>query len=313
MKKLLFIYNPNAGKGRIKDHLANILDIFQKNGYEPEVYRTTAPRDGERKAKECGSDYDLIVCFGGDGTLSEIVSGVMALSERPPIGFIPAGSTNDTAKTYDLPLDIEEAAKVAVTGVPAAFDVGSLGDRYFVYVASFGDISAVSAFTPPEAKKRFGHAAYVIEGLKTLPKMRFQPMTVEYDDSETVEGEFYLGMVTNSLQVGGFPGITGKSVDLRDGRFEVLILAKPRNILDLEKQVEDVLIRKDDSSVDVTYGKLPEGEEAYEVVTKFKAGKIRFHSEEEVQWVVDGEDAGIHKDVTLINHQKAIRIMVKED
>ena len=312
MKRLLFVFNPNAGKGIIKQHLDRLMMIFKDAGFETTAYRTKAPLDGMRFVAEHGEEYDRIVCFGGDGTLNEIVTGVMKLKKRPTIGFIPAGSTNDTAKNFHLPTDVEQAAIIAVSGRPFKIDIGSLGDYYFVYVASFGDLPAVSALTPQEEKRRFGHAAYVIEGMKVLPKMATPHVKITYDDGESLEGEFYLGMIANSYQVGGFYGITGQSVDLQDGKFEVMLLAKPRNILDLEKQVEHVLIRKDDESVDVTYGRIPEGEDGYEVVTKFKAEKISFYSEEELQWVVDGENAGRHNEISLNNHRQAVEIMVSD-
>jgi len=312
MKKLLFVYNPHAGKGVIHKHLSAILSIFEEAGYESVCHETTGPLDGKNTVAEEGSAYDLIVCFGGDGTLNEIVSGAMQLSKRPPIGFIPAGSTNDTAKNFALPHDFEEAARIAVTGRPMKTDIGSLGDMYFVYVAAFGDLSSVAAFTPQELKKKYGHAAYLMEGIKILPKMRYYPLQVVCEDGKEIEGEYFLGMVTNSFQVGGFSGITGKNVDLQDGLFEVLMLAKPRDIRDFEKQVEAVLIRKEDHSVDVTYGKIPDGEnDYYEVVTKFRTAQLTIQSTEDVQWVIDGEDAGRHREISLKNHRQAIEIMVK--
>lgn len=311
MKKLLFIYNPNAGKGKIKESIPRILEIFERHEYLVTQYKTKAPFDGKKEVERCGSEYDLIVCCGGDGTLSEIAFGVASLEKRPPIGFIPAGSTNDTAQSYHIPKDIEEAALVAVSGIPFKTDLGMLGERNFIYVASFGDISAVSAFTPQEAKRKFGHLAYIAEGMKTLPKMKYHNITVRYDDEE-ITGEFYLGMITNSFQVGGFKGITGGNVDLQDGCFEVLLLKKPMDILDFARQVNSILIRKDDGSLFVDHHFLQKEDVQYELVHKFKASEIDFICDEEVQWVVDGEDAGKHKKIKIKNINKAVEIMVKD-
>lgn len=309
MKKLLFICNPKAGKGVINVHYADIMHELCASDYEVTVYETRARLDGKRKAKEDGERFDRIVCFGGDGTLSEITSGVAALEKKPEVGFIPAGSTNDTAKSFGLPKNIKQAAKVAVEGKPMPVDLGKFNDTNFIYVAAFGDISAVSAFTTQEMKKTLGHAAYIIEGMNIIPKMSFHPLRIEYDDQQVIEGDFYLGMITNSYQVGGFSGITGKSVDLADGLFEVMLFGKPKSVFDFAKQIEGALIRKDDNSVVVDRSKTLFGKGKYEVLLKFKASKLKITSTDDVQWVLDGEDAGRHKEVDIENLNKYIEIV----
>lgn len=305
MKKVLFIYNPNAGKGKILHHLNEIRAVFEDEGDEITLYKTKAPLDGKREIIEHAHMYDLIVCAGGDGTLSETVSAMMALKEedRKTIGYIPTGSTNDTGKSFGLPRDILDDAKVAAKGVAFSTDVGTLNGMYFTYVASFGKLSAVSCFTPQDLKRKFGHAAYISEGIKALLNLESYDMTVAYEDAEgTVheeEGDYYLGMVTNSFSVGGFRGITGKSVNLQDGLFEVILLKRPKNLVDFAKQVGDILIApdKDKSTVEVR---------------KFKAKNICFSSKNDVQWVIDGEDGGKHKVVNIDNRRKAVQIMVEK-
>ena len=305
MKKVLFVYNPNAGKGRIMQHLDEVVDIFEQAGFQVALYRTKAPLDGKREVIENIDVFDRIVCAGGDGTLSETVSAMMELPEekRIPIGFIPMGSTNDTGKSYHIPGQVTQALKVAAEGVEFETDIGEMNGVYFTYVASFGKLSAVSAFTPQEAKKTFGYGAYLGEGLKALIEMESYVIKIEYEDENgqfhTMEDDYYLGMVTNTLSVGGFSGITGSTVNLQDGLFEVILLKRPDNILDFNKQVTNMFLsqNKDLSN---------------EVVFKFKAKNIRFTSESEVQWVIDGEDGGRHKDVDIKIHPKAVKIMVKE-
>ncbi len=200
---------------------------------------------------------------------------------------------------------------MAVEGKPIPVDLGKFNDTNFIYVAAFGDISAVSAFTTQEMKKTLGHAAYIIEGMNIIPKMSFHPLKIEYDD-EVIEGDFYLGMITNSYQVGGFSGITGKSVDLSDGLFEVMLFGKPKSIFDFAKQIEGALIRKGDNSVTVDRTKMPFGKGKYEVLLKFKASKLKITSPDDVQWVLDGEDAGKHKEANIENLNKYIEIVSAE-
>ena len=305
MRKILFVYNPNAGKGRILHHLDEVVNIFEQEGFQVALYRTKGPLDGKREVQENIDVFDRIVCAGGDGTLSEIVSAMMELPEekRKPIGFIPTGSTNDTGKSYHIPGQVTEAMKVAAQGIPFETDIGSMNESFFTYVASFGKLSAVSAFTPQEAKRIFGYGAYLGEGIKALVEMESYLLKIEYEDengqSHTVEGDYYLGMVTNTLSVGGFSGITGSTVDLQDGLFEVALLKRPENILDFNKQVINMFLS-------------PDKDQSNEVVSKFKAKRIRFTSDADVQWVIDGEDGGKHQDVDIRIHPRAVKIMVKE-
>ena len=305
MKKVLFVYNPNAGKGRILHHLDEVVDIFEQEGFQVALYRTKGPLDGKREIMENIDVFDRVVCAGGDGTLSETVSAMMELPEekRLPIGFIPMGSTNDTGKSYHIPGQVTEALKVAAGGVPFETDIGSMNGVFFTYVASFGKLSAVSAFTPQEAKKTFGYGAYIGEGIKALVEMESYVIKIEYEDEDgqvhTQEDDYYLGMVTNSLSVGGFSGITGSTVDLQDGLFEVILLKRPENILDFNKQITNMLLS-------------PNKDPSNAMVQKFKAKRLTLTSEADVQWVIDGEDGGRHKNVDIQIYPKAVQIMVKE-
>lgn len=306
MGQTLFVYNPNAGKGKIAAHLDDVVGILEQDGSTIEVYRTKAPLDGKDYVISNIDRFNKVVCSGGDGTLSEIVSAMMEVSseKRVPIGFIPTGSTNDTGKSYGLPLDIKEAAHIAATGKPFSTDIGKMNDDYFTYVASFGKLSAVSCFTPQEEKRAFGYGAYMVEGLKALLKMESYELTIEYidenDDLHKESGNYYLGMVTNTLSVGGFNGITGNKVALNDGLFEVILLKRPKNIIDFSKQIDNVLLQ-------------PDKDLSNEVVKKFKAKKINFTSDNDVQWVIDGENGGLHKVVHIDNSHNAVQILVKAE
>ena len=304
-KSLLFIYNPNAGKSVIPRHLDQVTDIFEKAGYSVSLYRTQRAGDGKREVIEKAKEFDLIVCSGGDGTLSEVVSGMMTFpkEERKPIGFIPAGSTNDTGKSYHLPKSIEDAAKIAATGVPFSTDIGHFNQEFFTYVASLGRFSAVSCFTPQEVKKRWGYLAYLVEGIKVLLHLDAYDLRITYEDAEgneqMIEDNFFLGMITNSVSVGGFSGITGNTVSLHDGLFEVILCKRPRSLGQFSHLVQNLLLSADKDANN-------------DVVTKFKTRKIRVESDGDVQWVIDGENAGKHKLVEIENDTQSIDIMVEK-
>ena len=208
MKKMLFIFNPRSGRERLRTKLLDILDLFVKAGYEVTVHVTQSAGDAQKQVEKKGGGVELLVCSGGDGTLNEVVSGMMAWSreKRPQLGYIPAGSTNDFAASLDLPKNMLRAAAIAVAGRPFAIDVGKFGDgRYFVYVAAFGAFTEVSYKTPQETKNVLGHQAYMLEAVKRIAGLKSYRMKFFWDDQE-LEEDFILGMVTNTISIGGFKG-----------------------------------------------------------------------------------------------------------
>lgn len=297
MKRLLFIYNPHAGKELLKPKLSDIIDIFVKAGYEVVAYPTQAYRDAYKKIREYNSeDYDLVVCSGGDGTIDEVVAGMMKRENREPIGYIPTGTTNDFANSLHIPRNLLGAADNAVNGVPFPCDVGRFNDSTFVYIAAFGLFTDVSYQTKQELKNVLGHLAYVLEGTKRLFNVPSYRIRVTHD-GETVEDEFIYGMVTNSRSVGGFRNMIGKQVVFDDGLFEVTLIKTPKNPIALQEIVAALLIEQVDTKHMYT----------------FKTGKIEFESLEEIPWTLDGEYGGSHDKVVVENLNKQLQIMVPEE
>ena len=292
MKNLLFIYNPYSGKGMVKENLSDIIDCFVKSGYQVGVYPTQKRLDAKEQVIHMAYQYDMIVCSGGDGTLNEVISGLMELPERPVLGYIPAGSTNDFGQSIRLPKSMLEAAKVAVDGMTISVDIGSFGRKKFVYVAGFGAFTDVSYMTPQEMKNVLGHSAYILDAATKLTSLRTYHMKVTYDGNVT-EGDFLYGMITNSVSVGGFKGITGKNVSLDDGLFEVTLIKQPKSAIDLN----------------LVIGKMIGMDVKTESVVSFKASKMIFESEEKIPWVLDGEYGGSPKRVKIVNNKRAIKIM----
>lgn len=302
-KKALFIINPHSGKGLIKNHLLSIIDIFVKAGYEVTAYTTQGRGDAVRMVRERDKCYDLVVCSGGDGTLDEIVTGMIQSGFKTPIGYIPAGSTNDFANSLKLPANMKKAAEIAAAGRPFACDVGIFNKDVFVYIAAFGIFTEVSYDTPQEMKNMLGYVAYILEGMKHLQNIKSYHMKVVYkgadaDTEETVEEDFIFGMVTNSFSVGGFKGITenvaGKSVALNDGLFEVTLIKMPKNPVELNSILAALVSGKIDT----------------EFICCFKSRELVMESRTETAWTLDGEFGGAHTRVELKNEQKAIEILV---
>lgn len=294
MKKLLFVYNPNAGKGLLRPKLADVLDIFVKAEYELTVYPTQSYRDAYHKIVHMEDVYDLVVCSGGDGTLDEVVTGMMQRSNKIPIGYIPAGTTNDFASSLHISRDILSAANTSVHGIPFACDVGSFNNDVFVYVAAFGLFTDVSYQTNQTLKNMLGHAAYVLEGVKRLSNIPSYKIKVTHD-GEVLEDEFMIGMVTNSKSVAGFRGIVGKKVLFDDGEFEVTLIKKPKNPLELQAIITALLVENFDT----------------EYMYTFRTGNIIFESKEEIPWTLDGEFGGQHDVVEIQNKKQALQIMIE--
>lgn len=301
MKKLLFVYNPRAGKEMLKPRLSDVLDIFVKAGYEVTVHPTQAYRDAYYQIKEYEvGKYDLIACSGGDGTIDEVATGMMKRREMEkdvvPVGYIPAGTTNDFAKSLHIPRKPLAAADNAVKGVPFPCDIGKFNDNVFVYIAAFGIFTDVSYETDQAVKNVLGHMAYILEGAKRIFNIPSYKIKVEHD-GEVIEDEFIFGMVTNSRSVGGFSNMVGKNIVFDDGLFEVTLIKTPKNPIALQEIIAALLIEQVDTKHMYT----------------FKTKKITFDSVEEIPWTLDGEFGGEQDYVEIENVQKAMEIMVPEN
>ena len=301
MKKLLFVYNPRAGKEMLKPRLSDVLEIFVKAGYEVTVHPTQAYRDAYYQIKEYEvGKYDLIACSGGDGTIDEVATGMMKRREMGkdvvPVGYIPAGTTNDFAKSLHIPRKPLAAADNAVKGVPFPCDIGKFNDSVFVYIAAFGIFTDVSYETDQAVKNVLGHMAYILEGAKRIFNIPSYKIKVEHD-GEVIEDEFIFGMVTNSRSVGGFSNMVGKNIVFDDGLFEVTLIKTPKNPIALQEIIAALLIEQVDTKHMYT----------------FKTKKITFDSVEEIPWTLDGEFGGEQDYVEIENVQKAMEIMVPEN
>lgn len=296
MKKMLFVYNPRSGKGLIRNQLSMIVEMFSAADYDITVYPTKKVMDGCMVVQNRAEEFDVIVCSGGDGTLDEVVTGLMNSGIRRPIGYIPAGSTNDFAVSVGIPKPMEMAARVVVDGTTFSCDLGKMNEDYFVYVAAFGMFTDVSYQTPQDLKNMLGHAAYLLEGMKrvgTWKTWNLQITSEEYSG----EGEFVFGMITNSSSVGGIKGITGRNVEMNDGLFEVMLVRSPKNIIHLQEIIAAVV----------------SGKESDNSLVRFKTRKLEIVSETPVAWTRDGENGGEHTRVVLENLHQAFEILVKSD
>ena len=272
---MLFIFNPRAGKCKAAKVLPQILAEFAAAGYDVHVHETTGPGDGKQAVIELGAGKDLIVCCGGDGTFNEAVSGVITAGLNIPIGYIPAGSTNDFAQSLGLPAKPLEAAKQILSGVANAYDVGVFQDRQFTYVASFGAFTRASYATSQKLKNRLGHFAYILSGVGELFRIHSEQMRFVLEDGEVLEGKYIFGAISNSTSLGGVMKLDPKQVDMRDGLFEVMLIRPPKHIGELFRCVWALLRKKHNC----------------DMITFRKTARLWVESEKALSWSLDGEEA----------------------
>ena len=296
-KKLLFFLNPKAGQLELRLHFLETINIFTAGGYDVTVHPTQGPRDLTEHLVREGEGYDLVVCAGGDGTLNEAVSGLMRLSRRPALGYIPGGTCNDVAATLGLSRDPVEAAKDILSGHPRAIDIGSFGsDRWFTYVAGFGAFTDVAYVTRQQEKRALGRLAYLLQGAKSLSGIKPIPMTMQVQ-GQTIEDEVLLGLVCSTTSVGGFRATAANMKDmvrLDDGLSEVIVAKKINNIQDLNAIGTLLVKRQFDPKFFYT----------------FQTDEISFRFPEPVKWTLDGEFGGATKQVEICNRPRAVEIIV---
>ncbi len=297
MDTLLLIVNPCAGQRKAKKMLADIVDIFNRAGWTVITHITEASGDAEAACIRYADRVDRIVCCGGDGTFNETVSGVLKSGKDLPIGYIPAGSTNDFAASLHLSTDVLQAARDIVEGDTKRLDIGLFGKRYFSYVASFGAFTRTSYTTPQSLKNVLGHTAYVLSGIQELSQIRSHPLRVTLPDGQCIEDQFLFGAISNSTSVGGILTLAPDRVDMTDGKLEVLLLREPRDLTELRDCVRALQ------------------QQTYEspMITFLSTESAVIEAPEDLSWTIDGEQEVGHPEIVVSCLQHAIRVITNRN
>ncbi len=293
MKKMLFVMNPFAGQRKANRHLADILTVFNRAGYEVITHMTAGTGDATEAVQKKAHEVDLVACCGGDGTFNETITGILRAGAEVPVGYIPAGSTNDFAASLSLPSNPVKAAEHIVAGTPTSYDVGRFGERYFSYVASFGAFTRASYATPQNIKNALGHTAYLLGGISEISQIRKEHVWMQLDDGEVIDDDFIFGAICNSTSVGGILTLDPKQVDMCDGQFEVLLVRRPRTLMEITECIQAVQSQKYNC----------------EMITFRSASHIRVVADPDMPWTLDGEREDGHETVEIDNLNRAIRLM----
>ena len=297
MKKVLFLFNPHAGTGKITSNISAITDILTKAGYLITIYPTQCKGDATEKILKWGGYYERIIVAGGDGMLHEAVNGVMNLTKHVDLAYIPSGTINDFANSHKIPKDIESAAMIAAGDTRKTIDIGLFGDTYFSYVAAFGAVTDVTYTTNQDAKNTFGFLAYLTNALKyaDLRKLMASARTMEIrSDRYVFTGEYVLGCISNSHSLGSLKQLVPEDVELKDGLMEGLFIQKPKNISHLG-HILDLLMS---------------GNMDHPEILSTKSASFEIITDDDIAWTLDGEDGGIHKSVTVRDCKQSLTMIL---
>ena len=296
MKKMLFVMNPFAGQRRANRFLVDIIQLFNGADYEVITHMTRGIGDASQIVQRKAKEVDLIVCCGGDGTLNETITGGLRAGADVPLGYIPAGSTNDFASSLKLSGTVMQAARDILEGAERAYDVGKFGSRYFSYVASFGAFTRVSYSTPQSIKNALGHTAYVLESINELSQIRKEHIRIEVD-GQVIEDDFIFGAISNSTSVGGILTLDPRQVDMGDGMFELLLVRAPKSLLELSEGLQAIQSQRYNDC---------------KMITFLSARQLTIYADPRMPWTLDGEREDGHEVVEVENLHHAIRLIQRK-
>ncbi len=293
LKRLHLIINPNAGTRQARRFLPEIISVFNRAGYLCSVFVTEKRGDAADFARAHAGGADLVVACGGDGTLNEVITGLQFGGHRTALGYIPCGSTNDFASGLGLPTAPLMACDAIVAGRPRTLDVGLFApDRCFSYTASFGAFTSVSWSTPQNVKNVLGHAAYILEGIRSLADIRPIHMRITAG-SRVYEEDYIFGAVCNSTSLGGVLKLENSAVHMNDGLFEALLIPFPADLLVLNRILTALRTRNyEDESLQF-----------------LRASSFLFEGDPTITWTLDGEAAEGGTRVEIRNIHDAIRLI----
>lgn len=294
MKKLLLIVNPCSGRAKMRGELLRVTEILSLGGYDVTVYPTKAKADATRRVEAIkNNEFEKIVVCGGDGTLNEVITGIMSASLDCTLGYIPAGTLNEWSTGLRISKSIPTAAKDIINGMPIQLDIGKFGDKYFSYTASFGAFTEASYSAPQDIKNVLGQAAYFFEGIKSLTNIKPIHLKFSFDGKE-VEGDYLFGAISNSMSVGGIVKFKEATVKLNDGLFEVMLIKNPSSIMEFQSIVDGIL-RQDLSRNGIEF---------------FHTDSLTIEGGKNVSWTLDGEYSEGDSVIEVKNIKQAIKFIV---
>ena len=295
--KVLTIINPTSGKGNIANYANEIKHNLEKQNMEVNMQLTKKGYNAKKIILDNIEGQDLILICGGDGTFNEAVSAIMETGVQISIAYIPLGTTNDLARSLNMPIKDISITKKLLESKAKVLDIGKFNeDRYFTYIAAFGVMTDVAYKTSQKAKNKYGKIAYYMKAIKELIKIPTYKVKIKFDEEE-LEGEFIYGGISNSMSIAGFKWFNEEDIDLSDGKFEAIFIRKPKKLSGYFRLLNDFRHKDYMVNRDFVY---------------FKASNIQIQTDKNVAWTIDGEYAGDMNFVDIKNCNKAIEFAICE-
>lgn len=294
MYKTLMIVNLEAGKGDFEKQLSFVVMELKNNGFDVTIKYTEQDLSADKIIENYKSDFDLLLVCGGDGTLNRVVTALTNLNKKVSVAFIPIGTTNDFAKTLGLPKKALTIAQNIMNSKALKTDTGIFNNDYFNYVVAFGAFTEAAYNTDKKKKRKFGRFAYFIRGIKQTKKIIPYKMKVFFDN-ETIEDEFIYGSISNSISIGGIKWFKSEDISLNDGKFEVVLIKKPKNIFGYFGIMKAILTKDYSKDENILYS---------------QDASLKFVLEEPIEWTIDGEDAGKHKNIQIGNINQNMEFLI---
>lgn len=296
-KKLLLVVNPVSGKKMAKQYMMKMINRFDQTGYNVTACCTQVNQNAFDIISKRGKDFDMIVCVGGDGTLKETVCAVSRLGTNIPIGYVPMGSTNDFANSIGLPTkSVPDAVEAIINGEPMPVDIGRFGDENFIYVAGFGNFTAISYSANQKMKNLLGKNAYYLQAVKEFFKMKPFHARVEAD-GEFFEGDYFYGAFSNSYSVGGMAVLHNMGVEFNDGLFEMVLVDMFKNPGEIV-YLANSMVKKNVSN--------------NRLVTVRHCKHVKFMFDKPTAFTLDGEFGGNYTEVEAEAIKGAVNILVRK-
>lgn len=294
MKKLLLIVNPCSGRAKMHTELLKVIEVLSAAEFSVTVYPTKYKGDATQYVSTLtNDDFERIVVCGGDGTLNEVITGLMNSGLNIKLGYIPSGTLNEWSSGLRISRNIEKAATDIINGVETRLDIGKFEDKYFSYTASFGAFTSASYSAPQDVKNILGQTAYFFEGIKSLGTIKPYHLKFTYEGG-VVEGDFLFGAISNSLSVGGIVKYDKTAVELNDGEFEVLLIRNPDNVLKLQPLIDGILKRDFNR----------------EGMNFFRTKNLTIETDQEISWTLDGEYAEGKPKLSVQNLHNAVTFIL---
>lgn len=222
---VLIICNPNAMRGKIDEVLPHIKKRLSLRYSKVDSITSQSDDGAEELANKNAGKYDIILSCGGDGTLHQVVNGVMQTEFRPLIGILPYGTCNDVARTLKIPFKLDKAIDCVLRLNTTNYDLMTDGITFISYSLATGYLTKVSYSAKSNLKKKVGRFAYVLSALKYIFKFNSLPFTITAD-GERIHGKFAYIMLINSESVGGF--LLNKGENLHNGMFKLVLIKQTK-------------------------------------------------------------------------------------